>query len=98
MSQTVTDISRESALQRVLRDHALAALMLVLTLVALINGFIIGLGMATMNNQTREIQTLRTTVEVNNIYVGNLHAWIEARGLEGTPPMPVHMQPEENRE
>lgn len=98
MSAKVSDLNRESWLQRLLRENALVGLMLVIVLVAMINGYVIGLGMATMNTQTREIQTLRTTVEVNNIYVGNLHAWIQAQGLEDPPAPPAHMAIEENEQ
>ena len=83
----VSDISSEGTLQRVMRDHALAALMVVLTLVTMINGVIIGVAIAVMANNGEKMDQVRRTAEANQAWQARLVGAVEARGIE-VPPLP----------
>lgn len=82
-----TDINRETVLNRVLRENALAALMVVLTIIGLVNGVIIGLGIATMNQNTQAYEKLVRTYEINSVYLAGLQAQLRTMGIE-PPPQP----------
>lgn len=83
----VSEISRENIIQRVIRDNALAALMLVLALVTMINGIIIGTGIAVIINQGDRYDQLSEHYYINSIYLRNLHADLQAQNFE-PPPLP----------
>lgn len=91
MPDNVSDISRESAWSRALRTDSLAGMMLIVVLISLINGMIIGLGIATLNNSTQAMKNLQTAYEVNSIYMGNLDAWLRSQDLD-PPPLPPQLE------
>lgn len=83
----VVEISQESILQRVIREHALAALMVVLVMVTMINGIIIGAGIAVMSNNTGNVEILQRQFEANSAWQARLVGAVEARGIK-VPPHP----------
>lgn len=83
----VSDINSESRYQRVIRDHALAALMLVLSMVTMINGLIIGVGIAIIISQGERYDQLSEHYYISSIYQRNLHADLQAQGFK-PPPLP----------
>ena len=88
------EISQESTVNRVLRENALAALMVVLTVIGLANGLLIGLGIAVGLMQADKMEKLEGMYYEHSIYTKNLHADLEARGFE-PPPLPDPNQEKE---
>lgn len=78
----VSDLNRESVIQRVIRDNALAALMVVLALVSLLNGLIIGVCIAVMVDNGQKIEQLNRSYEVNAAWQARLLGVIQAAGIE----------------
>lgn len=85
---TVSEISNESVLQRVIRDHALAALMVALVFVSMVNGMVIGAGVTVMLNNSARVETLQRAYEVNSAWQGRLIGYVQAAGIE-VPPQPT---------
>lgn len=84
----VSDISKESVIQRVIRDNALAALMVVLAFVSMVNGIIIGVSIAVMINNTSRVEALQRQFEINAAWQGRLIGYVQAAGIE-VPPQPI---------
>lgn len=89
MSNNVAEISRDGVLQRVLRDNSLAALMLVLVMVTMINGIIIGMGIAALDNQGEKYDALRVQYEINGTWTSRLIGILEREGIEIPQPEEV---------
>lgn len=82
MANEVSDISKESIIQRVIRDNALAALMLVMAFVTMVNGIIIGVCIAVIINQGERYDALRVQYEINNVWQSRLIGVLEQQGIE----------------
>lgn len=82
----VSDLNRESIIQRVIRDNALAALMVTFALVTLLNGLIIGVCIAVMVNNASAIERLQRQYEINAAWQGQVMRTVSAAGITIPPP------------
>lgn len=83
-----SDINKESVIQRIIRDNALAALMVVLALVSLINGLIIGVGIAVMINHAAKVDQLQRQAEINAAWQANVMNAVRAANIQ-VPNQPI---------
>lgn len=91
MTPQVSDISRESTLNRLLRENAMVAMLLVFTVMiyfaAFITGRVVGDNAAAFREQAESYDRLKQHYDVTSIYVRQLHADLKAQGYElPTPP------------
>lgn len=82
MPNEVSDISKESIIQRVIRDNALAALMLVMAFVTMVNGIIIGVCIAVIINQGEKYDALRDQVAIDSTWKSRLIGILERDKIE----------------
>lgn len=91
MSKNVSEISKESRLERAMRGDSIAGMMLIIVFVAMANGMLIGAGIIAIMFHADKVEDLRYDYDVNNIYINKLHSDLEAKGFK-PPPLPTPRQ------
>lgn len=82
MGDKVSEISKESRLERAMRGDSMAGMMLIIVFVAMVNGMIIGAGIITMVYHGEKYDAMRTAYEVNNIYQNQVEAELIKLGID----------------
>ena len=81
----VSELNRESLLNRVLRDNALASLMVILTVMGFLNGLVIGLGVGRFESAAEgmkeDFSTLKSQYEIDQIFKQRLIVTLEAHNI-----------------